>query len=663
MPKPNALEPDHPFPQFADRAEALRESEARFRGAFEYAPFGMALVGLHGDFLQVNRSLCAMLGYPERELLKKTFQDLTHPEDLEVGLELFHELISGAREFGWLEKRYVRKDGHTIWAQLSTAVVRDAAGKVRYLVSQIQDITERHEAEQMLAEEEARFRAIFEGTGDALVITGLDGLIAEINPAACAMYGYTREEVVGKPLSTLISLDYHEAIGEKLKGIEQGEAFVVQAVDRRRDGTLFDVEVHSSSFAYLGRPHMLAVVRDVTDRVRSVQLLEQRVQERTRELSTLLQISRDVTSTLQLEPLLAKTLDLLAEVVDYDAGAIFALEEHDRLTLLDYRGPWEIRDLPRQWELGQVEHIRMVIDRHQPLTIPDVHARTLRAQAWQSTWGEQLGTLAKLSGSWLGVPLIAKNRVIGTLTLEHSQPGHFTPLHARLALAFANHVAVAMENARLYEATQRLSVLEERHRIARELHDSVSQALYGIGLGARTAQVTLREQPDQAAEAVAYVLELAENALTEMRALLLELRPDTLERGGLVSALSDQLTMLGRRYGLEITAALSEEPALSTSAKEALYRVALEALSNIVKHARARRVSVELTTAGRTVALSIRDDGTGFDVARTFPGHLGLHSMRERVERLGGRLEISSAPGVGTHVRAALPRPEAPLNR
>jgi len=644
----------HPT-QPTDAAEALRESEARFRSAFEFAAVGMALVGPDGAFLQVNRSLCSMLGYTEADLLTKTFQDLTHPDDLSVGVQLFRELMAGQREYGRLEKRYVRKDGLTIWTLLSAAAVRDTSGHVRYLVSQVQDVTERRRATDLLAGTEAQYRAIFEGTGDALVITGSDGRIAEINPAACAMYGYAREEVIGKPLSTLISVDYHAPLEERLQEIGQDAAFVVQAVDRRRDGTLFDVEVHGRSFTYLGRPHMLAVVRDVTDRVRSMQLLEQRVQERTRELSTLLQVSRDLASTLQLEPLLAKTLDLLAEVIDYDAAAIFALEDHDQLALLDYRGPWAIRELPRRWDLSQVEHIRMVISHRRPLTIPDVHAHTLRAEAWQRTWGEQLGKLAKLSGSWLGIPLIAKDRVIGTLTLEHAEPDHFTPLHAKLALAFANNVAVAMDNARLYEVAQRVSALEERHRIARELHDSVSQALYAIGLGAQTAQATLHDQPERAGEAIGYVLDLAEKALADMRALILELRPEALDRGGLVSALRGHVEALRRRYDLAVVADLCDEPAITPAAKEALYRVALESLNNIIKHARAARVHVTLTTTERVARLLIEDDGVGFDPERPFPGHYGLHTMRERIERVAGTLDIVSAHGAGTHVRADIP--------
>jgi signal transduction histidine kinase len=207
---------------------------------------------------------------------------------------------------------------------------------------------------------------------------------------------------------------------------------------------------------------------------------------------------------------------------------------------------------------------------------------------------------------------------------------------------------------RLHEQAQQLAVLEERQRIARELHDSVSQALYGIGLGARTARALLDRDPDKAAEPVEYILSLAEGGLAEMRALILELRPDSLEREGLVSALSKQAAALRARHGLEAEAAFGEEPDLPLEAKEGLYRVAQEALNNVVKHAQASRVVIQLQQDHDGIVLSVQDDGVGFDPPVARPGHVGLHTMRERVEKMGGMLRVKSAPEQGTCVTAIL---------
>jgi signal transduction histidine kinase len=151
------------------------------------------------------------------------------------------------------------------------------------------------------------------------------------------------------------------------------------------------------------------------------------------------------------------------------------------------------------------------------------------------------------------------------------------------------------------------------------------------------------------------VLSLADAGLTEMRALIFELRPESLEVEGLVAALTKQAAALRARHGVEIRESLASEPAISLGAKEALYRVAQEALHNVVKHARATRVDLLLETSPTEVRLEVRDDGLGFDPAGSFPGHLGLHTMRDRAVRLGGSVDVESAPGQGTLVRARIP--------
>ncbi len=501
----------------------------------------------------------------------------------------------------------------------------------------------------------ALYHRVFDATPDGILVIDAEGRIVEANPAACTLYGRERAQLIGASIADLTHEDDHAALNDALQRVHRGGSFLLQVVGRRRDGYLFEVEIHGSSVPYAGAPHVLGVVRDTTDRERSVRLLERRVQERTRELSTLLQVSRDVVSTLRLGPLLAQTLDRLKDVVEYEAAAIFALEGEEALTLLDYRGPRSRASLPRHWDLSQAEHLRMVLDHRRPLVIPDVRASTLQARAWQRSWGAQLGQLAEDGASWLGVPLLVKDQFIGTLTLEHTEAGHFTPLHAKLALAFANQVAVAMENARLYEESQRLGILEERQRIARELHDSVSQTLYSIGLGAQTAQALLARDPKEAAEPLEYVLSLAEDGLAEMRALILELRPDALAHEGLVAALHNQCAAFNRRYDLAVTTAFDGEPAAPIEVKEALYRVAHEALYNIVKHAGASEVRIALRVDDAHVALTVEDNGVGFDPHQPYPGHFGLQSMRERIERLGGTVAIASAIGAGTRIQATVP--------
>lgn len=219
----------------------------------------------------------------------------------------------------------------------------------------------------------------------------------------------------------------------------------------------------------------------------------------------------------------------------------------------------------------------------------------------------------------------------------------------------AGLVSSVVENAQLLAAAREKVALEERQHLARELHDSVSQALYGIALGARTAHEMLRRDPWAVREPIDYVLQLAEAALAEMRALIFELRPESLETEGLEGALARQAEAVRARHGLAVETSLAVVPDVSAEVQQALYRIGQEALHNAARHSEARRVEVRLAAEDATIALDVIDDGVGFRPDDDFPGHLGLRSMRERALGVGGTLEVTSGPGGGTHVTARVP--------
>lgn len=197
---------------------------------------------------------------------------------------------------------------------------------------------------------------------------------------------------------------------------------------------------------------------------------------------------------------------------------------------------------------------------------------------------------------------------------------------------------------------------EERHRLARELHDSISQVLYSIGLGARTARALLDRAPQRAYEPIDYILQLTETSLAEMRALIFELRPQALAEEGLVAALVKQTAALRTGHDVVTHHQLGPEPSVGMDVKVALYRVSQEAMQNIARHAHARNVTVRLAESPTELVLEIIDDGVGFDPAQPFPGHLGLASMRKRIADIGGVLEVASAPGQGTRIHVRAPR-------
>ena len=258
--------------------------------------------------------------------------------------------------------------------------------------------------------------------------------------------------------------------------------------------------------------------------------------------------------------------------------------------------------------------------------------------------------------SLIEVTIIDSGGAVGLLNAFYSTPRTFSEAEKRVFAAVAKRASVAIDNARLYAQAESLAATQERQRLARELHDSVSQALYGIALGARTARTLLDRDATKAVEPVDYVLQLAEAGLAEMRALIFELRPESLAEQGLVVAIEKQAASMRARYGIAVAATLCDEPDVPLPMKEALYRVAQEAMHNVVKHARATAVDVALADDAGAVTLEVRDNGLGFDPDGDFPGHLGLRSMRERVTRLGGIFEVTSAANEGTAIRVVLRR-------
>jgi signal transduction histidine kinase len=217
--------------------------------------------------------------------------------------------------------------------------------------------------------------------------------------------------------------------------------------------------------------------------------------------------------------------------------------------------------------------------------------------------------------------------------------------------------AVAARTEALVEAQQarEVAALTERQKLARELHDSVSQAFYAITLGTKTARTLLARDPAQLAEPLDYIEGLAQGGLAETRSLIFSLRPEALEEEGLVAALEKQVAAVRSRHQLQVVTYMSQEPAVSLEVKEALYRITMEALNNVVKHAQAGQVTIRLSRRPELLVLLVADDGRGFDPNQSFPGHLGLRSMKERCQRIGGRCTLHSAPGKGTLLRVEVP--------
>ncbi|MEU5274029.1 GAF domain-containing sensor histidine kinase [Streptomyces hygroscopicus] len=264
---------------------------------------------------------------------------------------------------------------------------------------------------------------------------------------------------------------------------------------------------------------------------------------------------------------------------------------------------------------------------------------------------------------FLGLPIADGDEVLGAVFLANKrcpkpQGGcGFTAEDEELLAILAQHAAIALTNARLYERSRELTIAGERARLAHELHDAVSQKLFSLRLTAQAATALVDRDPARAKDELQQIALLAAEAADELRSAVVELRPAALDEDGLVATLRTQVQVLDRAHSARVTFASQGVRALPAAQEEALLRVAQEALHNALRHADARQVDVTLTRHGQGARLRVVDDGRGFDpsAVRRAGRHLGLVSMRDRAGGVGGGLTVESAPGKGTAIEMEVP--------
>jgi nitrate/nitrite-specific signal transduction histidine kinase len=387
--------------------------------------------------------------------------------------------------------------------------------------------------------------------------------------------------------------------------------------------------------------------------------LDQRVRERTQmlhrralQLETSIRVGHEITSILAMEDLLSRVVNLIADAFDYYHVGIYLLDQdNDQLV---FRAGAGTVSRPGLAETG-------------PLA---VGPGTLNGEAAASNQAIMVDDVAQdhrfhahdnlpETRSELVVPLRVGEQVIGTLDVQSSNADDFGEDDARIIQGLGDQVAVAIENARLYSRSRALAVVDERNRLARELHDAITQSLYGLVAFAGGGRELVQAGNLAPVEGQFNRIEqVAQQALKEMRLMLYELRPLALEHQGLSGALRERLDVVERRAGVSTRLLVDETIELSPDEERDLYRIAQEALNNALKHSAASAVNVTLRREGDWIELEVADDGVGFDVDRVWksPG-LGLTGMQERAEELGGSLILESAPGEGTRARVRVRRP------
>jgi two-component system nitrate/nitrite sensor histidine kinase NarX len=378
------------------------------------------------------------------------------------------------------------------------------------------------------------------------------------------------------------------------------------------------------------------------------QMRQSQMEAHMREQATLLKISQTLASALTLEPGLI--LDQLSVIVEYTYGVLFVLEDLTLVTLAVQGSQLLQETAPTRIQLDGPESLAALLNGHAPQRIANVWSADPAARFLRSLLNKEATVLFERIKAWMWVPLAVKGRVIGGIGVAHTEPDWFTTHHADLALIVANQAAITMVNAQLYEQAQTVATLEERQRLAQNLHDAVNQSLFSASLIAEVLPRLWERNPDEARQSLEDLRRLTRGAMAEMRNLLAELRPLVLtdsDLGDLLRQLGDALT---GRTNTPVVVMVTGQDTMPAEVQVALYRLCQEALNNITKHAGAKQVRIKLHVDASLVTLRIRDDGCGFDPEDVPTGHYGLSMMRERAKTIGAELSITSQPGHGSEI-------------
>jgi signal transduction histidine kinase len=372
-------------------------------------------------------------------------------------------------------------------------------------------------------------------------------------------------------------------------------------------------------------------------------------QRRAEQFQVIAEVGRQITSIMDIDQVLEQVVNLVQKAFGYDHVAIAMLENDFAVYRVGAGSLWEDPEFnfnPAQLKIGAEGVTGRVAATGQALYLADVREDPGYVEMKGS------GTLSEVT-----VPIKVKGKVIGVLDAQSQRLNAFDDSDLMVLQSLADQTAVAIENARLYKQAQQLAVLDERNRLARELHDSVTQALYGITLHSEAAYRQLEAaNPELVNEQLVELRSTAQEALREMRLLIFELRPSVVEVQGLVPALRARLEAVEERAGMQVEMNLDEDLDLSEHVQDGLYRIAQEALNNALKHAMANQVILNLSGTLSNIILEIIDDGVGFEPDDAIEGGgLGLDGIIERAELLKGELTMDSRPGQGTRIRIEVP--------
>jgi PAS domain S-box-containing protein len=514
---------------------------------------------------------------------------------------------------------------------------------------------------------------LLESAPIAIAVVSQQGTILYVNNKLEEMFGYRRDELIGEIVERLMPTRFHAShIRHRAHFTETPHMRMMGSgmdlVAQRKDGSEFPIEAGLSYLHMDDDMLVMATITDVSRRKQNEEQLEQRVAERTHELARRQQVAdglRHIMAMLNSNHPLPAILDRIVtqahDLLGADACAIFLVQEQNSQLVTQVSYGFGDDELNQATLPLNEENVAGFVTLHgQPLAIADLaqppqdgEPKLLARRQWLLTRGYR---------ALMAVPLVIKNAVNGSLVLYYRQPHTTTPEELDLAITLGNQTALAIENERLHVQIERSAVAAERNRLARDLHDAVTQTLFSATMIAEVLPRIWTRSEDEGRRRLGELRELTRGALAEMRTLLLELRPTKLIEVEMPELLRQLAEAIAGRARVPVHVHLEGDAELPADVKVAFYRIAQEALNNVAKHAQASQVHVTLQRQPDLFALTVADDGVGFHFQTIKPEHLGLGIMRERAEDISASLTVESQPGAGATITVRWSPPPAQRN-
>ena len=593
---------------------ARYEAEQKYRQIFENAGEGIFQSTPEGNYLIANPALAHMHGFDSPEELIRSRKDISREVYVEPAQrEAFKRALEAHGSVYGFEHQTVRKDGRKIWISVNAHAVRDHAGKIVYYEGTAQDITERKLAEEALRESEERYRDLVENSHELICTHDLDGKILSVNRAARRLFGYEWDEFVGNMnIRDILAPKIRDRFDDYMKQILNEGGTRGTMLVQTRTGEYRLLEYYNSLRTEgVAAPIVRGIARDITEERRAERALRES-EERYREL---FENSKDAFYV-------------------HDMNGVYVSVNRAAEKLSGYRR-------------------EEIIGKHFSEFMTPEHARNVHRHLMKlDAAGETTYEVEFINRKGRQVPVEIFSRLIFEGGVPVAVHGCVRDISERKK---------AQEAARNYSRRVIEAQEAERRRISRELHDQVGQILTAVKMNLHALQQTCSEP--ETLMSIDDNLKVIDEAVDQVRDLSVDLRPLLLDDFGLVVALRWYLERQTRNTGVPakfVSGSLDEDDRFSSELETACFRIAQEGVTNIVRHARATRISVRLERVLSDLILLITDDGAGFDARTLRAGSggtatLGLRGMEERAQAVGGTITIDSAPALGTEICARLP--------